>query len=198
MIPTLEIIHPDLPGAKMIINEADFDPSRHQRYREPKGRKRSPEQTPVQSEDRSPEPIPNLSEDQPASAPDLSQEQSPEPTPDLPEDLSPEQTPKGPEEQPPEPTPDLPEDLSPELTPNGPEDSPPEPTLSEAQPATYSQSDLETKNITALRAIAAEKRIPRRMKLSRDELLQAILSTPTPPAPPVSQSSTASFVTFDL
>ncbi|XGB42918.1 MAG: hypothetical protein LVS60_03620 [Nodosilinea sp. LVE1205-7] len=52
MIPTLEIVHPDLPGAKMIINEADFDPSRHQRYGEPKARKRSPEH---QSEDRSPE-----------------------------------------------------------------------------------------------------------------------------------------------
>ena len=189
MIPTLEIVHPDLPGAKMIINEADFDPSRHQRYGEPKTRKRSPEptpkgsedlspepisdlpeeqppeQSPVQSEDLSPEQTPNLSEDQPASAPDLSQEQSPEQTFDEPQ------------EQSPEPTPDLPEALSPEQTPKGPEDSPPEPTLSEAQPPTYTQSDLETKNITALRAIAAEKRIPRRMKLSRDELLQAILAT---------------------
>ena len=175
MIPTLEIVHPDLPGAKMIINEADFDPSRHQRYGEPKGRKRSPEQTPDPPEDLSPEPIsdlsqtqspeqtPNLSEDQPASAPDLSQEQSPEQTFDEPQ------------EQSPEPTPDLPEALSPEQTPKGPEDSPPEPTLSEAQPPTYTQSDLETKNITALRAIAAQKRIPRRMKLSRDELIEAIL-----------------------
>ena len=174
MIPTLEIVHPDLPGAKMIINEADFDPSRHQRYGEPKGRKRSPEQTSKGSEDLSPEPIsdlpeeqppeptPNLSEDQPASAPDLSQEQSPEQTFDEPQEQSPEQTPKGPEDQP-SPTPDLSEDLS------------PEPTLSEAQPATYSQADLEAKNITALRAIAAEKRIPRRMKLSRDELIEAIL-----------------------
>ena len=142
MIPTLEIIHPDLPGAKMIINEADFDPSRHQRYREPKTRKRSPEQSP------------NLSEDQPPATPDLSQEQSPEPISDLPEALSPEQIPNGSEDQP-SPTPDLPE----------------------AQPAPYTQSDLEAKNITALRAIAAEKRIPRRMKLSRDELLQAILAT---------------------
>jgi len=187
MIPTLEIVHPDLPGAKMIINEADFDPSRHQRYGEPKGRKRSPEQTPDPPEDLSPEPIsdlsqtqspeqtPNLSEDQPASAPDLSQEQSPEQTPDLPEAQSPEQTFDEPQEQSPEPTPDLPEALSPEQTPKGPEDSPPEPTLSEAQPPTYTQSDLETKNITALRAIAAQKRIPRRMKLSRDELIEAIL-----------------------
>lgn len=187
MIPTLEIVHPDLPGAKMIINEADFDPSRHQRYGEPKSRKRSPEQTPKGSEDLSPEPISDLPEEQP-----------PEQSPDLPEAQSPEQTFDEPQEQSPEPTPDLPEALSPEQTPKGPEDSPPEPTLSEAQPATYSQTDLETKNITALRAIAAQKRIPRRMKLSRDELLQAILSTPTPPTPPANQSSTTSFVTFDL
>ena len=185
MIPTLEIVHPDLPGAKMIINEADFDPSRHQRYGEPKTRKRSPEQTPAEPQD------------QPPLVSDLSQEQSPEQTfdepqeqsplvSDLPEDLSPEpisdlsedQSPATPdlsEAQSPEPISDLPEEQSPEPTPDLPEDQSPEPTLSEAQPPTYSQADLEAKNITALRAIAAEKRIPRRMKLSRDELIEAIL-----------------------
>ena len=141
MVPTLAIIHPDLPGAKMIINEADYDPTQHQLYGEPKTRKRSPEQIPVQSKDRSPE-----------------------------------QTPAEPQEQPPEPISDEPEAQSPEPIFDEPEDQPsPTHNLSEEQPPTYSQSDLEAKNITALRAIAAEKRIPRRMKLSRDELIDAIL-----------------------
>ena len=164
MIPTLEIVHPDLPGAKMIINEADFDPSRHQRYREPKGRKRSPE------------PISDLPEEQsPEQLPDLSEAQSPEHTPAEPQEQSPLVS-DLPQSQSPEPTHDLSEDLSPEQTPKVPEDQPsPTPDLPETQPATDSQTDQEAKNITALRAIAAEKRIPRRMKLSRDELLQAIL-----------------------
>ena len=153
MVPTLAIIHPDLPGAKMIINEADYDPTQHQLYGEPKTRKRSPEQIPVQSKDRSPE-----------QTPAEPQEQPPEPISDLPENLSPELTPNGPEDQP-SPTPALSEEQSPE----------PISDLSEAQPPTYTQSDLEAKNLTALRAIAAEKRIPRRMKLSRDELIDAIL-----------------------
>jgi hypothetical protein len=153
MVPTLAIIHPDLPGAKMIINEADYDPTVHQLYGEPKTRKRSPEQIPVQSKDRSPE-----------QTPAEPQDQSPEPISDLPENLSPELAPNGPEDQP-SPTPALSEEQSPE----------PISDLSEAQPPTYTQSDLEAKNLTALRAIAAEKRIPRRMKLSRDELIEAIL-----------------------
>jgi hypothetical protein len=153
MVPTLAIIHPDLPGAKMIINEADYDPTQHQLYGEPKTRKRSPEQIPVQSKDRSPE-----------QTPAEPQDQSPEPISDLPENLSPELAPNGPEDQP-SPTPALSEEQSPE----------PISDLSEAQPPTYTQSDLEAKNLTALRAIAAEKRIPRRMKLSRDELIEAIL-----------------------
>ena len=153
MVPTLAIIHPDLPGAKMIINEADYDPTVHQLYGEPKTRKRSPEQIPVQSKDRSPE-----------QTPAEPQDQSPEPISDLPENLSPELAPNGPEDQP-SPTPALSEEQSPE----------PISDLSEAQPPTYTQSDLEAKNLTALRAIAAEKRIPRRMKLSRDELIDAIL-----------------------
>jgi len=170
MVPTLAIIHPDLPGAKMIINEADYDPTVHQLYgetsspEEPRKRKRSPKQTPKGPEDLSPEQTPNPSEDQLSATPALSEEQSPEPISDEPQ------------EQPPGPISDLPENLSPELTPNGPEDQPsPTPALSEVQPPTYSQSDLEAKNLTALRAIAAEKRIPRRMKLSRDELIEAIL-----------------------
>jgi hypothetical protein len=153
MVPTLAIIHPDLLGAKMIINEADYDPTVHQLYGEPKTRKRSPEQIPVQSKDRSPE-----------QTPAEPQDQSPEPISDLPENLSPELAPNGPEDQP-SPTPALSEEQSPE----------PISDLSEAQPPTYTQSDLEAKNLTALRAIAAEKRIPRRMKLSRDELIEAIL-----------------------
>ena len=146
MVPTLAIIHPDLPGAKMIINEADYDPTVHQLYGETsptdetRKRRRSPKQTPKGPEDLSPEQTPNLSEEQPPTTPDLSQEQTPESISDEPEDQ-------------PSPT----------------------PALSEAQPPTYSQSDLEAKNITALRAIAAEKRIPRRMKLSRDELIEAVL-----------------------
>ena len=180
MVPTLEIIHPDLPGAKMIINEADYDPTVHQLYGEeseltptdePRKRKRSPKQTPKGPEDLSPEQTSHPSEDQPLATPDLSQEQTPEPISDEPEAQSPE----------------------------------PISDLSEAQPPTYSQSDLEAKNITALRAIAAEKRIPRRMKLSRYELVQAILSTPTPPASPslpapspANESPTTSFLTFDL
>ena len=146
MVPTLAIIHPDLPGAKMIINEADYDPTQHQLYgetsspEEPSKRKRSPKQTPKGPEDLSPEQTSHPSEEQPPAIPDLSQEQTPEPISDEPEDQ-------------------------------------PSPTsaLSEEQPPAYSQSDLEAKNITALRAIAAEKRIPRRMKLSRDELIEAIL-----------------------
>ena len=158
MVPTLAIIHPDLPGAKMIINEADYDPTVHQLYgetsspEEPSKRKRSPKQTPKGPEDLSPEQTSHLSEDQPPTTPDLSQEQTPEPISDEPEEQSPEPISDEPEDQP-SPTHDL----------------------SEAQPSTYSQSDLEAKNITALRAIAAEKRIPRRMKLSRDELIEAIL-----------------------
>jgi hypothetical protein len=191
MVPTLAIIHPDLPGAKMIINEADYDPTVHQLYGEeseltptdePSKRKRSPKQMSKGPEDLSPEQTPNPSEDQPPATPDLSQEQTPEPISDEPEDQ-------------PSPTPALSEEQSPE----------PISDLSEAHPPTYSQSDLEAKNITALRAIAAEKRIPRRMKLSRDELLQAILSTPTPPASPslpapspANESPTTSFLTFDL
>jgi hypothetical protein len=164
MVPTLAIIHPDLPGAKMIINEADYDPTQHQLYGEPKTRKRSPEQIPVQSKDRSPE-----------QTPAEPQEQPPEPISDLPENLSPELTPNGPEDQP-SPTPALSEAQSPEPISDEPEDQPsPTHDLSEAQPPTYSQSDLEAKNITALRAIAAENRIPRRMKLSRDELIEAVL-----------------------
>jgi hypothetical protein len=168
MVPTLAIIHPDLPGAKMIINEADYDPTVHQLYGEeseltptdePRKRKRSPKQTPKGPEDLSPEQTSHPSEEQPSATPDLSQEQSPEPISDR----------------------------------------------SAAQPPAYSQSDLEAKNITALRAIAAQKRIPRRMKLSRDELVQAILSSPTPPASrslpapsPANESPTTSFLTFDL
>jgi hypothetical protein len=179
MVPTLAIIHPDLPGAKMIINEADYDPTVHQLYGEeseltptdePRKRKRSPKQTPKGPEDLSPEQTSHPSEEQPPAIPDLSQEQTPEPISDEPEDQ-------------------------------------PSPTsaLSEEQPPAYSQSDLEAKNITALRAIAAENRIPRRMKLSRDELVQAILSTSTPPASPslpapspANESPTTSFLTFDL
>ena len=158
MVPTLAIIHPDLPGAKMIINEADYDPTVHQLYGETsptdetRKRRRSPKQTPKGPEDLSPEQTPNPSEDQPPATPDLSQEQTPEPISDEPEDQ-------------PSPTPALSEEQSPE----------PISDLSEAQPPTYTQSDLEAKNLTALRAIAAEKRIPRRMKLSRDELIEAIL-----------------------
>ena len=158
MVPTLAIIHPDLPGAKMIINEADYDPTVHQLYGETsptdetRKRRRSPKQTPKGPEDLSPEQTSHPSEDQPLATPDLSQEQTPEPISDEPEDQ-------------PSPTPALSEEQSPE----------PISDLSEAQPPTYTQSDLEAKNLTALRAIAAEKRIPRRMKLSRDELIEAIL-----------------------
>ncbi len=158
MVPTLEIIHPDLPGAKMIINEADYDPTVHQLYGEPtltdepRKRKWSPKQTPKQPEDLSPEQTSHPSEEQPLATPDLSQEQTPEPISDEPEDQ-------------PSPTPALSEEQSPE----------PISDRSEAQPPTYSQSDLEAKNLTALRAIAAENRIPRRMKLSRDELIEAVL-----------------------
>jgi hypothetical protein len=189
MVPTLAIIHPDLPGAKMIINEADYDPTVHQLYgetsspEEPSKRKRSPKQTPKGPEDLSPEQTPNPSEDQPPATPDLSQEQTPEPISDELEAQSPEPISDEPQEQPPGPISDEPE----------------------AQPPTYTQSDLEAKNLTALRAIAAEKRIPRRIKLSRDELVQAILSTSTPPASPslpapspANESPTTSFLTFDL
>jgi len=185
MVPTLAIIHPDLPGAKMIINEADYDPTVHQLYGEeseltptdePRKRRRSPKQTPKAPEDLSPEQTSHPSEDQPPAIPDLSQEQPPEPISDEPQEQPPGPIVDEPEDQPPGPISDLPENLSPELTPNGPEDQPsPTPALSEEQPPTYTQSDLEAKNITALRAIAAENRIPRRMKLSRDELIEAIL-----------------------
>jgi hypothetical protein len=150
MVPTLEIIHPDLPGAKMIINEADYDPTVHQLYGEPSSpdeprkRKRHTAPTSPPAEDLLPEGV--------------------DPETPAPEELALEGLP--------------PEDLIPEVV---------DPTsLSQEDPAfeqlppeeptpTYSQSDLEAKNITALRAIAAEKRIPRRMKLSRDELIEAIL-----------------------
>jgi hypothetical protein len=148
MVPTLAIIHPDLPGAKMIINEADYDPTVHQLYGEeseltptdePRKRKRRTAPTNPPAEDLLPEGV------------------SPE-TPD-PHDLASTSLPT--------------EDLIPEGV--DPEESLPETLPPEEPIPTYSQSDLEAKNITALRAIAAEKRIPRRMKLSRDELIEAIL-----------------------
>jgi hypothetical protein len=148
MVPTLAIIHPDLPGAKMIINEADYDPTQHQLYGEeseltptdePRKRKRRAAPTSPPAEDLLPEGV------------------SPE-TPDT-QDLASTSLPT--------------EDLIPEGV--DPEESLPETVLPEEPTPTYSQSDLETENITALRAIAAEKRIPRRMKLSRDELIDAVL-----------------------
>ena len=155
MVPTLAIIHPDLPGAKMIINEADYDPTVHQLYGEPS----SPD-----------EPRKRKRRTAPTSPPAEELAPSSPPTEDLlPEGVSPE-------------TP-APKDLAStslpteDLIPEGvdPEESLPETLPPEEPIPTYSQSDLEAKNITALRAIAAEKRIPRRMKLSRDELIEAIL-----------------------
>jgi hypothetical protein len=167
MVPTLEIIHPDLPGAKMIINEADYDPTVHQLYNE---EPRSSESTTSADEPRK-----RKRRTAPTSPPAEELAPSSPPTEDLlPEGVSPE-------------TPD-PQDLASTSLPA--EDLIPEvvdPTsLSQEDPAfeqlppeepipTYSQSDLEAKNLTALRAIAAENRIPRRMKLSRDELIEAIL-----------------------
>jgi len=186
MVPTLAIIHPDLPGAKMIINEADYDPTLHQLYGEES--ELTPTDEPRKRKRRA---APPTEEPAPSSPPteDL-----------LPEGVSPET----PDPQDLASTSLSTEDLIPEVV--DPEDQPsPTPALSEEQPPTYTQSDLEAKNLTALRAIAAQKRIPRRMKLSRDELVQAILSTSTPPASPslpapspANESPTTSFLTFDL
>ena len=155
MVPTLAIIHPDLPGAKMIINEADYDPTVHQLYGEES--ELTPTDEPRKRRRRA---APPTEEPAPTSPPaeDL-----------LPEGVDPE-TP-APEELALEGLP--PEDLIPEVV--DPEESLPETLPPEEPIPTYSQSDLEAKNITALRAIAAQKRIPRRMKLSRDELIEAIL-----------------------
>jgi hypothetical protein len=145
MVPTLAIIHPDLPGAKMIINEADYDPTVHQLYGE------ESELTPT---------------DEPRKRRRRAAPPTEEPAPTSPpaEDLLPEVV---------DPETPAPEDVAATSLPA--EDPAFEQLPPEEPIPTYSQSDLEAKNITALRAIAAEKRIPRRMKLSRDELIEAVL-----------------------
>ena len=162
MVPTLAIIHPDLPGAKMIINEVDYDPTVHQLYNE---EPRSSESTTSADEPR---------KRKRRAAPTNPPTEEPAPSSPPAEDLLPDGV--DPEELALEdvaatslPTEDLlPEVVDPASLSQV--DLPPE----EPTP-TYSQSDLEAKNITALRAIAAQKRIPRRMKLSRDELIEAVL-----------------------
>ncbi len=152
MVPTLAIIHPDLPGAKMIINEADYDPTVHQLYGET-----SPTDETSKRKRRAAPPTEEPAPSSPPTEDLLPEGVSPE-TP-APKDLASTSLPT--------------EDLIPEGV--DPEESLPETLPPEEPTPTYSQSDLEAKNITALRAIAAEKRIPRRMKLSRDELIDAIL-----------------------
>jgi hypothetical protein len=160
MVPTLAIIHPDLPGAKMIINEADYDPTVHQLYGEES--ELTPTDEPRKRRRRA---APPTEEPAPTSPPaeDLLPEVVDPETP-APEDVAATSLPA--------------EDLLPEVVDPAslPEEDPAFEQLPPEEPIpTYSQSDLEAKNLTALRAIAAEKRIPRRMKLSRDELIEAIL-----------------------
>jgi hypothetical protein len=163
MVPTLAIIHPDLPGAKMIINEADYDPTQHQLYGEES--ELTPTDEPRKRKRRTAPTSPPAEEPAPSSPPaeDL-----------LPEGVDPEELALEDVAATSPPT----EDLLPEVVDPAslPEEDPAFEQLPPEEPIpTYSQSDLEAKNITALRAIAAENRIPRRMKLSRDELIEAVL-----------------------